>query len=102
MKVDEQTQRCIEKFHIAEELGFVNREDSFDSFQLHKKTLIDIEIQFQRFCEHYAFVFNFDLHLTQTPFFASLGAFCSIFLRFLLFGLTIFKVSVAIRRFSAS
>jgi hypothetical protein len=58
MEVDDEPDRNIEQFHVAEELSLVDREDVLDALQFEQQAPINQHVGSQRFIEYKAFVFD--------------------------------------------
>ena len=75
MEVDEQADGHIEKFHVAQELSFVDRQNGFDRLDLDQHATLDQQIKAKRFFFGKTFVGNQDsalvdeLNLPQLEFF---------------------------------
>jgi hypothetical protein len=58
MEVDDEPDRNIEQFHVAEELSLVDGDDVLDTLQFEQQAPINQHVESQRFIEHKAFVFD--------------------------------------------
>jgi len=70
MEVYEQPERHIKEFHVAQELGLVNRQNLLNRFGFHKNATFNQDVEPQRFLTGEPFVVDHNGLLTdasQTP-----------------------------------
>lgn len=60
MKVNEEAERSVEQFHVAQELGFVDGQNGFDGFGFDDQALVDVNVKAEGFLKGEALVFNRD------------------------------------------
>jgi hypothetical protein len=63
VEVDQQAQRHIEQFHVAEQLRLMNRQNFLHRLQFQQQAFFNKNIQAQRFLKNHSFVFNFHVTL---------------------------------------
>ena len=74
MKIDQKANRNVQQFHVAEQLGLMNRQDFVDRLQFEQQAILDQHVKAQRLLEDEPLVLNFDdalidrSHLTQAQF----------------------------------
>src|SRR6266498_5033691 len=74
MEIDEKANRNVQQFHVAEQLGFMNRQDFLDRLQFEQQAILDQNVKAQRLLEDESLVFDFDdalidrCHLTKAQF----------------------------------
>ena len=74
MEVDEQADGNVQQFHIAEQLGLMDRQDVLDRFEFQQQAIFDQNVKAKWLLEDEPLVFNFDdalvdrSHLAQAQF----------------------------------
>ena len=63
MEVDDEAYGDIEKFHVAQELGFVDGKDLLDDFEFKDQVFFEQDVEPKRFLEDEALVFDWNLEL---------------------------------------
>ena len=58
VEIDQQTQRFIQEFHVAEQLRLVDWKDLLDSLKLNNQTIVNQDIQTEWLLKKEAFVFD--------------------------------------------
>jgi hypothetical protein len=63
VEVDDEAQRGVEELHVAEKLGFVDREDFSDCFQFEDEAVVDDYVECELFLEDESFIFDCNVFL---------------------------------------
>ena len=63
VEVDDQAQRNVKQFHVAQQLRLVNRHDVLNGFDFHLEAAIDEDIELENFVENQVLVANLHLAL---------------------------------------
>jgi hypothetical protein len=59
VEIDQQTQRFVQEFHVAEQLRLVDWKDLLDSLKLNNQTIVNQDIQTKWLLKNEAFVGDF-------------------------------------------
>src|SRR5438477_3854260 len=67
MEVDQEAYGDAQQFHVAEQLGLVNRHDLLDRFEFEQQAAFDQNVKAERLFEDKSLVLDFDNALVNSP-----------------------------------